>query len=194
MSGSWLGDNRITAHLFMICSNIKLTWPTESTDIQRRFFLKNSKEIGGTSKPLTSLSPIDPHACRTDIPWNKREPAHDDRIQPARLTRRSRHLPRLPALEERHPDRVRRRTTPCRGRAGWRAARGQGGPFRQAVRGAGGTDARSRLGRCRYRAQEGLRDRRGQTFQIRATRQNSPAPKTDDAGNQGLPAMVRTRT
>src|SRR5689334_11597098 len=102
----------------MICSNIKLTWSDESTAIDRRFFIKNSNEIGGTLKPLTPLSPIDPNTCRTDIPWNKQEPAHDDRIQPARLTRRSRHLPRLSALEERHPDRVRRRTTPCRGRAG----------------------------------------------------------------------------
>ena len=43
-----LGDNRKPAHLFMICSNLKLTSSKESIGMEGRFFVNNSNEIEGT--------------------------------------------------------------------------------------------------------------------------------------------------
>ena len=40
---------------------------------------------------------------------------------------------------------------------------------------------------------QGLRHQRRQTFQIRAARKNPAAPEAEHIGNQGMPAMVRTR-
>ena len=37
------GDNPKLAHLFTICSNLKLTSPKESIGIERRFFVNNYK-------------------------------------------------------------------------------------------------------------------------------------------------------
>jgi hypothetical protein len=39
------------AHLFMICSNIKLTWPRESIGIVFMFFVSNPNGIEGTRVP-----------------------------------------------------------------------------------------------------------------------------------------------
>src|SRR5258708_21163719 len=39
-----------------------------------------------------------------------------------------------------------------------------------------------------------LRHQRGETFQILTPRKNPPAPETEYARDQGVPAMVRTRT
>ena len=41
---------------------------------------------------------------------------------------------------------------------------------------------------------QGLRHQCGQAFQVRAARKNPPAPEAEHAGDQGLPAMVRTGT
>ena len=45
-------ENRKPAHLFMICSNLKLTSAKESIGIERRFFMNNSNEIEGTLELL----------------------------------------------------------------------------------------------------------------------------------------------
>ena len=91
-------------------------------------------------------------------------------------TARSRQiLPPLPALAQRHADRVRRRTRGCAGRLRRRAARRPGGYRRQAFRRAGRQGVRRDTGRGRNRSAQGLRHQCGQAFQVRAARQ-APHP------------------
>jgi hypothetical protein len=44
------------AHLFMICSNIKLRWPEESIGIEICIFVSNPNGIEGTFDALPALS------------------------------------------------------------------------------------------------------------------------------------------
>ena len=46
----------------------------------------------------------------------------------------------------------------------------------------------------RHRPRQGLRHQCREAFQIRAARQDPPAPEAGHAGDQGVPAMVRART
>ena len=96
-----------------------------------------------------ATEPHKPPEAGTSRSMHARHAASDE---PRRAARGRRRLPRLPALERRDADRVRRRPGPCADHAGRRAARRQGRPRRQTVRGTGGPDARPRAEGSRHRS------------------------------------------
>src|SRR5579871_5268123 len=98
-----------------------------------RFSARKSSSLTGTlSIPLALRQyPLGPILL-------EQEGTAYDCVQSANPARRGRALPCLSALEERDPNHVRRRSTPCPGAPGRRAARRQGGSGRKTVRGTGG--------------------------------------------------------
>src|SRR5258708_19977536 len=101
------------AHLFMICSNIKLRWPEESIGIEICVFREQSQWDEGTFDALPALS-----LARAMIFSTATGKRHDNRVthvrqQPQNPARRSQPLPRLSSLEKCDADRVRRGPPAC---------------------------------------------------------------------------------
>ena len=147
--------------------------------------IEDAERMTGAMIANAATEPHKPQK-RPEAPMT-RKPAADDLEA---LREEAAALPRLPALEGRDPDRVRRRPEARHHHAGRRAARRQGRPRRPTLRRTGRPDARPRAGGGRRRSQQGLCHQRGETLQIRAARKNPPAPEAGNAGDQGLPAMV----
>src|SRR3979490_1059387 len=100
----------VPAHLFMIRSNIKLTWPGESIGIGGYDFCEQSQWDRGNLGRSVRINFADGHDI---LDWEA-ENAHDRcvtpvRQQPQNPPRGGRRLPRLSSLERRDADRVRRR-------------------------------------------------------------------------------------
>src|SRR5688572_8761967 len=89
--------------------------------------------------------------------------------------RGSARLPRVPAVEARDADRIRRGPGAPEGARARRAARGPGRPRRAPLRRTGGPHARPRARRARDRSLEALPHQHRQALQVRAARQGAAA-------------------
>ena len=98
------------------------------------------EDAGRTASAMIANAATEPHKAQKRLEPPRGRQRHGSQARRRRYrnpARGSRRLPRLPALQGCHPDRVRRRPANRADHAGRRAAGRQGRPRRQAVRRAG---------------------------------------------------------
>ena len=180
----------------MICSNIKLTWPGESIVSEIMFFMSNPNGIAGTLGPLPVLS----LGRRDDIPHHDRKTpmttaSHVSVSNLKTLRDEASRLPCLSALERCDADRVRRRPAAC-ARSCWSASSPATRKTLPAtVRGTGRTDARPRAARKpASTATKAYVTNAVKHFKFVPRGKIRLHQKPNTSGDQGVPAMVRTRT
>ncbi len=100
-------------------------------------------------------------------------------FQPNEIAGSGRRLHRLPALQKRHPDRLRRRPQKRRPHVPRRTTGRSGGSKRETVHWTGRPDSRPRPRRSRDRSQLGLRHEHGEAFQMGAARETPHPPEAE---------------